>query len=156
VDRETIGKISSELMQKAPDTRDPIELERAMHEEYEKNVYECVNRSKKDFPEDFYVVVITKKEPLMQNVLRNYFYGRISCPTPDYDQCVYFVDRKKDRLFFLWVIPSRDVCFHLKENALHVVSEEKDLLKFVLDFADGTLYQLSRKLNGEEPIPAAT
>lgn len=151
--RETVGKISRDLSLKSPESHDPIELEREMHKDYEKHIYSCIDTCKKGYPADFYIVVIIKRERLMQNVLRNYFFGRLTCPMPDYDQTVYFFDRAKEQIQFLWVIPSKDACIVLKENAVQVVPEERELLKFVLDFADGTLYKLARQLNGEEPLP---
>jgi hypothetical protein len=150
MEREKVGKIAYDLLQKSPDSVDPIEIERELHQEYEKNIYECVDNCKKQWDtNDFYIIVITKKEPTMMNVLRNYFFGRQSCPTPDYDQTVYRYHRDKEEIEFLWVIPSKDACLYLKDNALQVIESERDLLKFVLDFADGSLYNLSKKLNGE-------
>lgn len=146
---DTVGKQALMLMAKEPDTRSPIELERAMHEDYEKHIYECVERCKKEFPQDFFVVVETKKEKLLQNVVRNFFFGRLSCPTPNYDQTVYRYSRADDKVEFLWVIPARDICQHLKENAVQVAPAERDLLNFVLDFSDGTLFERCKKLNGE-------
>lgn len=152
--RDTVGKYSLDLLQKEPDSRDPVELEREMHKEYEQNIFECIERCTKEFNTPigswFYIVVITKREPLMPNVLRHYFFGRKSCPTPDYDQAVYAYDPHENRIDFLWVIPSRDAAHHLKENALTVADEERDLLKFVMLFADGTLYEMAKKLNGEQ------
>jgi hypothetical protein len=148
--RDTVGKISSELLQKQPETTDPIALEREMQEDYLKNLVECVEKHSKIFIKDFYVVVITKNEKLMPNVFRNYFAARESCPTPDYDQTVFKYNREAERLEYIWTIPSRDSCHHLKDNALEVHPSEKDLLKFVLQFADGSLYKLSKQLNGEE------
>jgi hypothetical protein len=147
--RETVGKVSSELLAKAPDTRNPIEIERTLHKEYEKEVFECIERGKKAFDSDFYIVVITKKEPLMQNVLRHYFLCRLSCPTPDYDQTVYKFTRATEIIEFLWVIPSRETCFTLTENIKEVVPAEYGLLENVLKFADGTLFKLAKTLNGE-------
>ena len=152
--RDTVGKHALELMTKIPDSRDPVELEREMHKEYEKNVLECAATFKQantiPIGKWFYVVVLTKREPLMPNVLRHYFLARSSCPTPDYDQAVYAYDPHDDRIDFLWVIPSKDACLHLKDNALQVADAEKDLLKFVLQFADGTLFKIAKKLNGEQ------
>jgi len=148
--QDTVGKVSLELSQKTPDTRSPIEQMRESLTEWDRNIYECIDRSKKDFLGDFYVIVITKNEPLMRNVFRNYFYARLSCPTPDYDQTVYRYNRVQDKIEFIWVIPSRDASFHLKDNALQVANEERGLLNFVLKFADGTLFKLAKKLNGEE------
>ena len=120
-----------------------------MHKDYEKNIFECVTTHKKVFFTDFYIVVLTKKERLMKNVIRNYFLARHSCPTPDYGQTVYRYNRKKDIINFMWVIPSKDSCYLLKDNALEVVPEERELLKYVLDFADGTLMKWAKKLNNE-------
>lgn len=147
--KETIGKIALDLMKKEQVSLDPIELERAMHAAYEDHVYECIAAAKKKFNRDFYVVVVTKKEQLMQNVLRNYFYSRISCPTPDYDQTVYWYHKEEDALEFLWVIPSKDACLYFQNNALEVVESERELRDYVLAFADGSLFMLAKKLNGE-------
>lgn len=148
--RETVGKVSSDLIIKAPETLSPIEQMEENLSDYEKNVWECVERCKKDFTGDFYIVVITKNERLLPNVFRNFFYGRQSCPTPDYDQTVYKYKRKDNAPIFMWVIPSRDASFHLKDNALQVAPEERELLKYVLAFQDGTLMRLAKDLNGEK------
>ena len=148
--RETVGKLSLELSKKEAPTRNPIELEQEMHTEYDANLWECVDATKKWIHGDFFVVVITKNEKLMPNVFRNYFFARSSCPSPDYDQTVYRYDKAQDCLSFIWVVPSRDACYHLKNNALKVVGEERQLLQFVLDFADGSLYKLAKAFNGEQ------
>ena len=148
-ERDTIGKISAELLQKAPESRDPIELERAMHADYGKNVFEAVERGIKEYMGDFYIVVTTKMEPLMKNVLRNYYFPRQSCPTPDYDQTVYRYHRNDDKIEFLWVVPSRETCEKFKEHALEIAPEEKELLYFVMEFYDGDLLKKSKRLNRE-------
>lgn len=148
--RETVGKVSLDLSQKAPETRSPIEQMQENLTDYEANVWECIERCKKDFLGDFYVIVITKNEKLMPNVFRNFFYGRLSCPTPDYDQTVYKYKRKDNQVVFMWVIPSRDASIHLIKNAQYVAEEEHALLKYVIAFQDGTLFKLAKELNGEK------
>lgn len=148
--KETVGKVSAELLTKEPDSRNPIEIERTLHQNYESNVLEAIERGKKDFEGDFFVVVITKKEPLMPNVIRHYFFCRLSCPSPDYDQTVYLYRRAIDSIDFIWVIPSRETCFTFKENSTQIDPSEYGLLEFVLKFADGTLYQIAKRLNGEQ------
>jgi hypothetical protein len=147
--RDKIGKIATDLLQKEPETYDPIEYERAMHEDYEEELINCILAHEKVFTGDFYVVVITKKERLLQNVIRNFFFARQSCPTPEYDQAVYRYTRADDVVDFLWVIPSKDTVELLHNNALQVPPEERELLQFVLDFQDGTLLNLAKSLNGE-------
>lgn len=149
--KETLGKISSDLLKKEPETTDPIELQREIHKNYEEQMYICINRAKQDLPTgDFYIVIETKKERLMLNVLRNYFVYRYSCPTPTNDQTVYKFHRKEDRIEFLWVIPSHDTCEYFKKNALTIPDDQRELLKYILDFEDGTLLIKAKKLNGEQ------
>lgn len=148
--KKTVGEISSELKQKEAPTRDPIELQREMHKDYEKNIIQCALDNKKHYDSDFYIVVITKRERLLENVIRNYFLARSSCPTPDYDQAVYKYEMAKDRILFLWVIPCKDAVDMLTKYAREVVPEERQLLDFVLKFNDGTLLAWSKKLNGEK------
>ena len=148
--KETVGSVSSKLIQKELETKDPIEQMREQLDDYDKNIDECVKRSLIDFLGSFYVIVITKKERLMPNVIRNYFMGRSTCPTPDYDQVVYRYDRSSSDLSFLWVIPSKDTCELLAKNKHIVAPEEYALLDFVIKFYDDTLLKQAKILNGEQ------
>jgi len=148
--RKTAGQISQELAVKSVD--DSHSAHDQMREnliEYDKNLYECIDDGKKSYIFDFYVIIITKKERLMQNVLRQYFLSRHSCPTPEYDQTVYKYDRKKDCPEFLWVVPSKETCDYFISNALQIPEEERQLLDFILQFTNGDLDKLAKKLNNE-------
>lgn len=151
-ERDNLGKIAQELLLKAPDTRDPVELERAMQKDYLKNIWDCVERSKTTYGDQFYVTVLTKQEYLMPNVFRNYFFARRSCPTPNYDQSVFRYTVTDDKLEYIWTIPDRDTCYTLVNQALMVTGEEQELLNFVLQFKSGELAKLAMQLNNE-PIP---
>lgn len=146
----TVGRAALEALQKEAPTRDPIELEQEMHRDYEKNIYECLERGKKLFSGDFYIVVEVKKERALQNVIRNYFFPRLSCPTPNTDQTVYKYHAVDDVIEFLWVVPAKDICQLLYDNALQVADDERVLLNFVLDYYDGTLLEMAKQLNGEK------
>lgn len=149
--RDTVGKLSLDLLKNADGYEvSPQDIQKEVHKDYIDNLLECYNTHKNIFPGDFYIVIITKKERLMKNVLRNYFFARASCPTTDYDQAVYRYNKKDNEIEFLWVIPSKDTCEHLKANALDVAPEERELLRYVLEFYDGTLIELVKKLNGEQ------
>lgn len=149
--KKTVGKIATDLMQKPFDTKDPIALEKEMHKDYEQNIYDCIARGLKEIPfGDFFIVIETKKEPLLPNVLRNYFFFRKSCPSPSYDNTLYHYHRSADSVEFLWVIPSKDTCELFKANVLQIVPEERQLLNYILDFEDGTLLKLAKRLNNEQ------
>lgn len=149
--KETVGKLSRDLLLKnETPTHSSEEQMREQLSEYEKNVDICVKHHKKLFDTDFYVIVLTKKEKLMSNVIRNYFYGRLSCPTPDYDQIVYRYNLSSDLLTLLWVIPDRITSRYFRDYAHEVNPTQFELLSYVLKFADGTLFRLAKKLNGEK------
>ncbi len=145
----TVGKAAYDLLVKVEEQHNPIEYEREMHKEYEKEVWVCVDTNKSVFDGDFYVVVLCKRERLLPNIYRNYFLARRSCPTPTFDQTVYKYHREHNALEFLWVIPDQETCVVFKREALDIAPEEKELLKFVLDFSDGTLDKKAAALNNE-------
>lgn len=168
--KKTVGAQAIDLLQKTPESRDPIELQREMQKDYidhlewsvrhmQKKVdcshligngrghEECAKRPPHEG--DFYVVILLKKEKLLENVLRNYFLQTISCPTPTWDQTVYKYHKNDDKLEYLWTVPDRETCLTFQENAPDIVPEEKWLLRQILEFHDGTLLRLARKLNGE-------
>jgi len=150
-ERETAGKISADLMKNFKDnTHTPREQMQEQLAQYDEQLHICVNKHKIEFAGDFYVVVLTKKERLMKNVLRNYFIARRTCPTPEWDQAVYKYNRKPDHIEFLLVVPAKDVCIDMTDNALMIDNEEKELLGYVLDYNDGTLLLKAKKLNGEK------
>lgn len=148
---DTVGALSVEMLQKEPETRDPIELEREIHKgTYEDNVIAAAQQGLKSFKSPFYVVVLTKRERLMENVLRHYFFSRQSCPTPEWDQTVYECSNHGDSIEFLWTIPDKNTCEILRSNQIHVSPDEMWLLRLVMEFYDGTLDRKSRVLNGEK------
>lgn len=148
--RETVGKIAGELQTKANDnTHSAHEQMLEQLSEYDANLTQCVQDAVKTKTGDFYVVVLTKKERLLENVLRNYFFSRNSCPTPDYDQAVYYYSAPEQELRFMWVIPSKDTCEFMRDNAKTIDPSEYQLLQYVLSFYDGYLLKLVKKLNNE-------
>jgi len=145
-----VGKIASDLMQKVPESTDPVEIERAMQEKYIVELVSCVEKNKRKYIGNFFVVVLTKNERLMPNVFRNYFLDRLTCPTPNYDQSVYRYNSESEQIEYIWTVPARPVCHYLFENRIKIHPSERQLLNFVIDYRDGTLKKLCKKLNNEE------
>lgn len=150
--RETVGKIATDLISKAPETLDAREQGQEMTGTYLSELFKTLQDGKDNVKGDFFIVVLTKRERALLNVIRNYFFYRHTCPTPDYDQAVYHYTKADDELNLLWVIPARQMTFNLKENALNVDPELKELLGYVLDFADGTLAKKAMLLNNEDEL----
>lgn len=147
--RDTVGKLSTEQLNKDFGNIDVQYQRDEMLKEYIPNLKLCVERNKKVFPEDFFVIVETKTEPLMPNVIRTFYFGRLTCPTPIYDQSIYHYNSKKEDLEYLWTIPSKETCEFMKENALLTHPQQRQLLNFVLGFYDGSLLARCKQLNNE-------
>ena len=150
----TVGQAAVALQEKAGNdtsssTHPIVDQTTAQLSEYYDNLIQCVNENKSKIAGNFYIIVITKKEKLLENVLRNYFFARISCPTPDYDQAVYRYDAQGEAISFIWVIPDKETCLMLIKNMAQVAPEERDLLQFVIDFHSGKLMWKAKQLNGE-------
>jgi hypothetical protein len=146
----TVGAAAVALQAKASNNNHSIiDQTNEQIKEYCANLIECVNSNKSKYQGDFYIVVITKKERLLENVLRNYFFARNSCPTPDYDQALFKYNAHLEEISFIWVVPDKETCVMLIKNMAQVVPEERELLQFAIDFASGKLMYLAKKMNGE-------
>lgn len=154
--KETIGKTVYDLLQKTDildKTVTSVDIRDEALKDYEENVLLAVKDGKKKFDSDFYVIVLLKRERVMNPVIRKYYFARESCPTPDYDQAVYRYNKELDSLDFLWVVPSKPACEQIYEetllNPLNILPEEKELVNFVLSFYEGDLLAQSKRLNEE-------
>jgi len=125
-----------------PDTKQGIiDTQREIDKDYFKEIEECVKRfkAKSGIDEDFFIVVIVKKERLMENVIRRYFVPRRSLPTPAYDQTVWRY-RKGGELEFIWVVPDHNTCQEIYNHPERVPQEEAWLRQLVNSFMSGHLY----------------
>jgi len=147
---KTVGAHSLDLQRKGPVKHSADEQMREQLKKYESEMYKCIKTNKNNYFTDFYIVVLVKKERLMQNVYRHYFFARKTCPTPDFDQTVYKYNKTEENLSFMWVIPDPAAVNYMSNNPLHVESDKRSLLKCVMEFTDGTLLRLSKKINGEK------
>lgn len=148
--RNTVGKSSTELLKKShQNVHSAHDQMREMLTDYEKNIHEAILAGCKQFDGDFFITVLFKKERLMNNVVRNYYFPRQSCPTPQYEQAVYHYKRDVGDIEFLWVVPSLEACVTMITEARFAHQDERQLLQFVLDFRDGALLRKAQELNGE-------
>ncbi len=151
MEKRTAGQVATDLMQR--DVYGDITAGERMQEmlsEYERGVIDAVNSGKNSYTgSDFFIVALTKREQLMQNIIRNYFIPRKSCPTPQYDQTVYRYVSKDDRLDMLWTLPSIAAIQNLLAHKHELDPSFFQLLQFVLDFLDGKLEKLAQVLNNE-------
>lgn len=157
--KKTVGQASLELS-KSKDSFTPVDIEREVHKgsnskkSYEEEISEAVYRGMNDalIKGDFYIVVLLKKERLLQNVVRQLFFYRQTCPTPEFDQTVYKFYRKHSNLEYIWTVPDLMACTRLRYMK-HSIDEEQNLLfSMVQAFYNGDLEKLAQKLNGKDPF----
>jgi hypothetical protein len=147
--KKTVGEVATELAEKADNKHTVIDQMEENLTDYEKNVIIAAERGLKALNKDFYVVVLVKKEPLFENVFTNKYFYTEACPTPNYDQTVYQYIYKSDALKLLWNVPDKDTALRMYNYAPLVPLEEKQLLSWVIQFFEGDLDRLCRKLNKE-------
>lgn len=151
--KKSVGAYSYELQQKPDEHINSIDLQRQIHkgntneDAFENQVRIAVERGQKELEGDFFLVVLFKKERILKNVVRQYFFPRKSCPTPEYDQIVYHFLRKPEELKFIWVIPDKQSTIDLPLMKSVLPAEQQELIQFAEDFNSGKLDRLCEKLN---------
>jgi len=159
---KSLGEVSIDLALKSSGEKiEAIELQREIQKgvnskkSQDEELWDCVDRGRKDssIEKDFYVIILTKQERHLKNVLRFYYFYRQSCPTPTHDQTVFRYIRKGDELEFLWTVPDK-VSTSALINALktgNVHPEQERLAYMSLAFIEGDLDTYCKKLNKELP-----
>ena len=151
--REKAGKIAYDLMQKPLETSCPREQGNAMLTKgsYEREVLNTIEAGKKAIQGDFFIEVAQSKK---WNIIRRRIFYRTSCPTPTFDQVAYQYTKHDDQLSLLWTIPDEYHAHQLREKAAVTDPELWQLVKYVIDYFDGTLLNLCKKLNKEDELLA--
>jgi hypothetical protein len=152
MDRPTVGKLIYDAAQRPQYEAEVGEIINDELNRYIVVLTEKVVQGKKKFEgKNFYIEICLKRERLMPSILpRIYGHARQTCPTPNNDQDVWFYIPSQEQLQYVWSIPCPSGCIDLKSRALNIRPEERQLLKFVYDYEDGTLFRLMKKLNNEE------
>lgn len=151
---KTVGEQALEA-QKTDVQSDYIELQKEIHQgtnskkSYEEEVWEAVDRGRKDnaIKGDFFVVVLFKKERHLQNIVRQYFFYRQSCPTPEYDQTVYLYERNADKLNFMWCVPNNATVMNLCLRHKELPEDQQWLAEMCKAFTSGELEKWAVSLN---------
>ena len=148
--RDTAGKIYQQMKSKIQDSVNPFEYIEGMGKDWMKDVVEMVERDSRKTDKDFFVeVCMWIDQGVLIGTPQWRAISRFTCPTPFYDRGVFHYIRKEERLEFLWFVPGPKECAYYIQNALNLDDSEKEAARTVLDFKDGTLLRIAKKLNGE-------
>ena len=107
---ETLGEASLRLAKSPDSQQNCIDTQREMQKGYFDELVKCAKRGEvlHGNQSPFYVCVQTRRERLLQNVIRSQFYTRVTRPIPQYDMALYHYDPTSEALSFVWCIPDKE------------------------------------------------
>ncbi len=98
---------------------------------------------------DFFIEMFLRKYSyLPDNHIKPHFLVEPVCPTPTHGHSVWKI-HGSGTVEFLWTVPHYEICVEMLKHCVHVPKEEHELLRYIVEFADGTLRERAKLLNGE-------
>lgn len=146
--RITAGELSQKAL--ADQTKyDALEVGHAMADDIEKNLYESINKHRTIIDEEeFCVVMVIAKDPLIKNLIRRKFYCWPYLPSPRPNQSVFLYSKVQDRfLKRLWVLPSDVVMAELASLAI-VDKRYQTMQAWSVAFFQGRFWEYIRHEHG--------
>lgn len=144
--KETVGAASRRLLLNKDHGQGIVDTQREADKKYFAECLKCAETfPHSQWKDPWYLVVLHKKERLMENVIRRYFFGRQSLPKPDYDQTVWRFYPSSGNLQFLWAIPDKNTTLWIKNNPQEIPEEQNHLKQLVFDFMEDKLYGFYRE-----------
>lgn len=139
--KKTVGQAVAEILKKPQDNQPIVDTQREMQKGYFNELIKAAKSGEDKYGKvkPFYICVQTRRERLLQYVIRNQFYTRQTRPSPQYDLALFHYDPQSEKLSFVWCIPDKETVDYLIENETELPKEEIQLLSFCKGFKDGTL-----------------
>lgn len=113
--RKTAGELS---LQAASDTTkyNSVEVGHALTDDVVKQLYICAQNHESMFDEEEYFVVLIKaKDPLIQGIERHKYYAYLHMPSPRPEQSCYLYNKKTQKMKRLWSLPPAKAMAELSE-----------------------------------------
>lgn len=134
----TVGKAAYDRLRNPDAKQGIIDTQREMQKGYIDQLVICAKRYP-DWKEPFYICVITKKERILENVIRNYFFARQTRPSPDYNMALYQYDPVFEKITFEWCLPDPETVDFILANINTLTNEQDQLKDFCLRFKNHML-----------------
>lgn len=143
--RITAGELSNKAFS---DTTkyDALEVGHAMSDDIESQLYESIQKHKNIIDEDeFCVVMVIAKDPLIKNLIRRKFYCWPYLPSPRPNQSVFLYNKRLDRITKrLWVLPSDMVMAELAGTNVIVDKRYQTMQAWSVAFFKGSFWDYIR------------
>jgi hypothetical protein len=143
--RQTAGELSKKAL--ADKTKyDALEVGHAMADDIEEQLYHCIQNHKSIINEnEFCVVMVIAKDPLIKNAIRRKFYCWPYLPKPRPNQAVFLYDKRLDKITKrLWVLPSDIVMAELAGTNVIVHKRYETMQAWSVAFFKGTFWEYIR------------
>ena len=119
-----VGQAALDLMAGAQGIQTVGETLDAWGPDYAKQMEECIHDNAHRYKNPFYVFVLTKKEPWLDNILRNWFIARQTPPHAfdmmeqysNHTKSLYLIDERKGNIKLLWSLPGFSDCITVAKN----------------------------------------
>lgn len=143
--RQTAGELSKKA---ASDTTkyDALEVGHAMSDDIGVHLRECIEKHKPIIDEnEFCIVMIIAKDPLIKNLIRRKFYAWPYLPSPRPNQAVFLYNKGLDQITKrLWVLPSDMVMAELSGTNVIVDKRYQTMQAWSVAFFKGTFWEYIR------------
>lgn len=147
--RLTAGELSKKASE---DTTkyDALEVGHALSDDIGTHLRICIEKHKQIINEDeFCVVMIIAKDPLIKNLMRRKFYAWPYLPSPRPNQAVFLYNKGKDTITKrLWVLPSDMVMAELAGTNVIVHKRYETMQAWSVAFYKGTFWEFIRHQHG--------
>lgn len=143
-ERKTAGELSHKA--NADTTKyDALEVGHALADEIEPHLRQCIENHKDIILEDeFCIVMVLAKDPLIHNVMRRKFYAWPYLPSPRPNQSVFLYNKRLDKITKrLWVLPSDMVMAELSIMG-YVDKRYQTMQAWSIAFFKGTFWEYIR------------
>lgn len=142
-------KSAGELSKKASEDTtkyDALEVGHALSDDIGVHLRESIEKHKHIIDEDeFCVVMIIAKDPIIKNLMRRKFYCWPYLPSPRPNQAVFLYNKIKDRITKrLWVLPSDMVMAELAGTNVIVHKRYQTMQAWSVAFFKGTFWEYIR------------
>src|ERR1051325_4830258 len=147
--RKTAGELSKKV---ASDTTkyDALEVGHALSDDIGIHLRQAIENHRDIINEDeFCVVMVIAKDPLIPNLMRRKFYCWPYLPSPRPNQAVFLYNKIKDKITKrLWVLPSDMVMAELAGSNIIVDKRYETMQAWSVAFFKGTFWEFIRHQHG--------
>jgi len=147
--RKTAGELSKQALSDLT-KYDALEVGHAVTDDISKHLWESINKHRDLFDEDeFCVIMLIGKDPLISNLIRRKFYCWPFLPKPRPNQSVFLYNKALDRITKrLWVLPSDMVMAELAGTNILVHKKYQTMQAWSVAFFKGTFWEYIRHESG--------